>query len=340
MNTIIESIDKHTEKTLILCGSMYQLFLAKILIKNKKKEDVYFILFINKSDTLFHKTAINVIKKMNIESNSCIYIKDKLDILTGCGDVKLLKFKRKIKEYLNVPIEECLFINFNWCNEYVHYPACRLFDCVSKAIFIEDSPFGYVDNGEGKAKRLIKRIYRLNFDFYKNKKLEAIYVQKPEAYKKGLQKYLTKFDLKSLLQKMSSDEKEQIANLFLCIKEKEQIQKLMNTEVGIVFTQCLSEDGYCSEDEKIKIYKKIVDFYQQYGVIVLKTHPRERTKYTFSGCTVLSGTFPSEIFALYNINFKFAIGLCTGAINSIEADKKMNLNENFYVDKRFNCISL
>lgn len=84
-------------------------------------------------------------------------------------------------------------------------------------------------------------------------------------------------------------------------------------------TQPLSEDEIITEEEKIKIYREIIE--KQNGrKIYIKAHPREKTNYgdIFKelNIKIIENGFPIELLLLLNINFSKVITLfSTGALN-------------------------
>ena len=72
----------------------------------------------------------------------------------------------------------------------------------------------------------------------------------------------------------------------------------------LLLTQPLSEDLYITEQQKIRIYKDIINNSQ--GEVFIKPHPREKTEYSeiFKNCIVLDNDFPCEIlFVKYQFNY-------------------------------------
>jgi hypothetical protein len=85
----------------------------------------------------------------------------------------------------------------------------------------------------------------------------------------------------------------------------------------------------------------MVDYYSKYGTPVLKLHPRDTSDYQLENkCTILPAFFPSEILTLLDIHFKYAIGICTSAVPTTDADYKININENFLKDLKFKLIHI
>ena len=94
------------------------------------------------------------------------------------------------------------------------------------------------------------------------------------------------------------------------------------------------------EEEKIEIYNSIVNYYSKYGKVVVKIHPRDTTHYDFPEDMILEGGYPSELLNILGIRFRFAIGICTSAIETAEAEIKINLNDNFLKDGKCELVPL
>ena len=75
----------------------------------------------------------------------------------------------------------------------------------------------------------------------------------------------------------------------------------------VLLTQTLSEDGACTEKQKIKMYREIVRKYDDN--IIIKKHPREETNYEISipGVYVDKGMYPIELLVLNGVNIKKAV---------------------------------
>lgn len=107
--------------------------------------------------------------------------------------------------------------------------------------------------------------------------------------------------------------------------------KISNKKSAIVFTQPLSEDGFISENKKIEIYKETVnELLEKDCLVFFKSHPREMTKYTFpKDVIVLEKDFPAEVLNFTDIKFNAAIAVCSGSIDTINADYKIKLVPEF-----------
>ncbi|MCS4456971.1 alpha-2,8-polysialyltransferase family protein [Clostridium botulinum] len=150
-------------------------------------------------------------------------------------------------------------------------------------------------------------------------------VQFPEKYPEHLKDKLVYLDLNSMVNKINSDVQKNIVNIFV---DKLNMYDFKNKSL-LILSQPLSEDGYIKEEEKIELYKHIIDTHGQDYNIILKKHPREKTIYNFSQSLELDGNFPSEVFKLLDIKFEKAIGICTGAIKFVDAKEAFNIDEDF-----------
>ena len=83
----------------------------------------------------------------------------------------------------------------------------------------------------------------------------------------------------------------------------------------ILLTQPLSEDGFLTEEEKISIYSKIVEYHGVEG-LVIKPHPREKTDYrgVFPDVTVFDNPVPMQLITLNGIRFEEAYTLFSSAV--------------------------
>lgn len=153
-----------------------------------------------------------------------------------------------------------------------------------------------------------------------DKKTKNIYLTGLGDIPKEVENKVIKIDIKALWNSLSIKNKEVIKNL-LGFSNKESFNK---REI-ILFTQPISEDKFISENEKIKIYSKIILEYGEKNII-LKPHPREKTKYEeiFKNVLVLKGHYPAELLNCMGENFKKAVTLFSTAAlnmeNKIEID--------------------
>lgn len=117
-----------------------------------------------------------------------------------------------------------------------------------------------------------------------------------------------------------------------------------NKENVLLITQPFSEDNLCSEDEKVDLYKRVVESLDLDTTkqIFIKPHPRETTNYKqyFKNIIVIDKNIPIEVYGLSGINFDYGITLFSTAIYNIKADKKVffGTNDIGFLENRFGII--
>ncbi len=96
--------------------------------------------------------------------------------------------------------------------------------------------------------------------------------------------------------KLSSKRRGRVINYFPTITvDTKHIEVLL-------LTQCYSEDGIISEQDKINIYRKIMSEFHD-KVIYIKPHPRERTNYSeiFPNVVIIENAVPIELFVFLDL---------------------------------------
>lgn len=124
------------------------------------------------------------------------------------------------------------------------------------------------------------------------------------------------YDLQELWDKSSESKKTLILEKFnLSADDVTQ----MSQRPVILLTQALSEDGIMSEEEKIALYRKMVE---PYGIenVMIKPHPRETTNYSQAIPEALSmeKVVPFQLFSLIGVNFKTVVTVCSGSALSLQ----------------------
>lgn len=313
-----------------ICVTPCHLYLSLLLI-NDKKDNAYILL--NANDKEIYKQFNVVASKMR----NAGYLVDtrlrnkKKDILGLEAGVSRKQFEKVFGDE-----KEPIFAlyNFAWNCQYVYSTADLFYKKCNTAFFIEEGALTPINPPQPSWKVVLKRITGAPVDFYKDEKVKGIYVQKPEMYPKDWGKKLKSLNVKIMLNELANNEKKTIIDVFIgdLIESLGEMQK----DIGIIYTQPLSEDGYISEETKKEYFQNMVDFYGEGKPVFLKIHPRDLSEYRVpANCTVLPGYFPSELMNILAVRFKFAVGICTSAVSNADADIKMNINENFLNDKEF-----
>lgn len=171
-------------------------------------------------------------------------------------------------------------------------------------------------------KKILEKIFQKNFKvmgFSDN--IEKIYLTGLGKIPKEIEEKVEIINLKELWSKKNKDEKNKISEIFLGENFKDIIKKLKGKEI-ILFTQPLTE---IEENEKIEIYRRIIDKYPK-DKLIIKTHPREITDYKkyFDDIEVIFEKFPSEFFNFYSIKIKKTVTLFSTAALSFSKDVEVD----------------
>ena len=226
-------------------------------------------------------------------------------------------------------------VNFAWSINSIDRSSAYYYKKARSVVFYEEGANGAIGIPQSKMKLLIKKFLGIPVDFYDDLKLKSVFVQNPNFYDNRFMLKLQSFSLMDVYEK--SEQKKNIVELFL---SDEKVKALKSVgEKTIVFTQPLSEDGFITENEKIDIYRKLCRELARRDVF-LKLHPRDTSDYTSCKAILIKGSFPSELLTILGMEFYMAIGICTSAVNNIDAKYRINLNNNFLRDKKFDISML
>jgi len=335
MENIIREIEKRNCKTVYTCHTLYNLLLAVYIVTTVKRyENSYIVMYSYEKRVLdaFADCSYKM-NRMGIR-NVIINKHTKFHRLIGASDVVNRKIYKEVMLRINVKEDDFLLVNFSWDQQDAFYPASMYLKRCKQAIFIEEGATQWNTPDEKSWYRFLKKLYGNQTQFWNMNKLEAIYVQQPDKFPTYMRNKLSKFCLKKCLVNAPKETERIVMEIFSDAEKREEIRQLDKVE-GIVFTQPLSEDGFITEKEKIRIYTQLVKFYEQYGVVALKIHPRDTADYSVGNTRILKGSYPSELLSMLGIRFRFAIGICTSAVETVEADIRMNLNDAFLREHRY-----
>lgn len=133
----------------------------------------------------------------------------------------------------------------------------------------------------------------------------------------------------------------------LCsVQRKQEILKLFglsediscNEKSVLLITQPLSEDNIMPEQDKLNIYKEIVNHYGE-NRILIKPHPRERTNYQklFPAAQVLNSYFPIELLTLTGEEFsiKTVVTIFSTSIYSFHDCEKVIIGRKAHPNLKF-----
>lgn len=191
-------------------------------------------------------------------------------------------------------------------------------------LFLKKCSFFLIEDGtENYHQKSYKRSWKNKlfsipkFGMYKN--VKRIYLTKRENIPDCIKSKVEYISIKDLWFKKTEEEKLEI--LYLLGIDMKKIQLLIG-EPFILFTQPLSEDYILTENEKIELYKSIIDKYDA-SKLVIKPHPREKTDYSriFPNVKVFDETYPSEVLDILEVKFSRVITLFSTAAFSYPKEK-------------------
>lgn len=333
MMKIAEILKGMSDKIIFVCSSPYNILIAASLIM---KADLYgkcgLILptYSQKNIGYFQEVA----SKMNQWGIICEVIdkKNMLHRAIGLSDRENFTVMERVLNKLHAQKHEFFLVNHTWNKALVCYPASLWFRYCKESIFIEE---GYAQTATPDEKPFVlwlKYLYGNQKEFWKDDRVKGIYVQKKELFSNYPIPELKQFTLNV---DFSEKEKQELIDLLVNGQDRKEIERLRKEVNGILYTQPISEDGYVKEKDKIRIYKELVEYYSKYGKIFVKIHPRDMTQYDFPEEMILKGNYPSELLNILGVKFKFAVGLCTSAVETANAEAKINLNERFLSELKY-----
>lgn len=297
----------------IYVKSKYTLFLCLIYFSSIEDNIIYFL-----EEDL--KNEINL-SKLKVE-----WLKN-LDKIKGVGE----KYK-KWKLY-NTLLKNLNKIGKIYLQGHILYSQFFLNNFKGEIFLLEDGAMNYnYKILEEEYKRKIKKLRINNFikkviiekrrkdykRFGLSDKIKKIYLTGILPIPNLIKDKVEIININEIWSNLSQEAKKEILEVFNVDIEKFQTFDEEDKKV-LLLTQPLSEDEIITEEEKIKIYREIIE--KQNGrKIYIKAHPREKTNYgdIFKelNIKIIENGFPIELLLLLNINFSKVITLfSTGALN-------------------------
>lgn len=332
MIKIAEILRERSDKIIFVCGSPYHILVTAALIM---KADLYgkcgLILpaYSQKNIEYFKEIAL----KMEQRGIVCKVIKKSMiRRIVGLCDIENFAIMERVLKELHSQKRYFFLVNYMWNRALVSYPASLWFRYCKESIFIEEGCAQSALPDEKAFVLWLKCLYGNQKEFWKDDRLKGVYVQNKELFSNYPIPELKQFTLNV---DFSETEKQELLDLFVDGQDRKEIERLRKEANGILYTQPISEDGYVKEEEKIRIYKELAEYYAKYGKVFVKVHPRDTTQYDFPEEMILKGNYPSELLNILGVKFKFAVGLCTSAVETANAEAKINLNERFLSELKY-----
>lgn len=311
--------------TIYVCETVYHVMLAALLLKG---QDNIIICTTHEQKNMENFRGLHVDKIP--EAHFLMRFRDsrKEDLgLEMAKDRKILAGLRK-----QFGFQDFDLVNFAWSVNSIDRSSAHYYKKCRQAVFYEEGAMGCIGIPQSKKKLMIKRLLGIPVRFHQDGKIQGVYVQDPSLYDDRFGDKMHSFDLRTLME--HSQVGRRVVELFLDEEKAERLRAMDGRSV--VFTQPLSEDGYISEQRKVEIYKTICAWFDS-DQTILKVHPRDTSDYFGAKANVLQESFPGELFHVLGIRFGTAVGLCTSAVNNVEAAHRVNLNGDFLKDTKFSA---
>ena len=333
MTKIVEILRETSDKIIFVCSSPYNILIAASLIMKAElygKCGLILPTYSQKNIKYFKDVSLKM-KQWGIECE-VVDKKNMMHRAIGLSDRENLAVMKRVLEKLHTKKHEFFLVNHTWNRALVCYPASLWFRYCKESIFIEE---GYAQKATPDEKPFVlwlKCFYGNQKEFWKDSRLKGIYVQNRELFSNYPIAELKQF---ALDMDFREEEKQELIDLLVNDEDRIEIERLRKEADGILYTQPISEDGDVKEEAKIRIYKELVEYYSKYGKMFIKIHPRDTTQYDFPKKMILTGNYPSELLNILGVKFKFAVGLCTSAVETANAQIKINLNERFLSELKY-----
>lgn len=189
--------------------------------------------------------------------------------------------------------------------------------------------------------KFLKRCKNNYMVFGLSSKINKIYLTGLSKIPSMIENKVELVNIKEIWKKLDLKKKEEIMEKFN-FKNDDFKEIVKFKEKILLITQPLSEDKIITEEEKIKIYREIIEKYS-IEKIIIKPHPREETNYKlyFPNVEIIKGKFPLEILSLMDITFKEVITLFSTAALNFKGISNVNFLgtiDNLMLEKKFGKI--
>jgi len=323
------------------CSSTYTTFMALVLLLSfgDRARSAVVMYSDSKNEIAVYERMRERLAGLGVRG----YVVDKhtkLHRLVGLSDSDNYRVFRSCLDDLRADKYGYDLVNLSWNQQIVRYPSSIYYQFCRSSYFVEEGATVYLTPNDSLGYLLLKIFYGNQYGFWKDDKLVGMAVQRPQNYAPYLHEKMAKLDMARLAAGIADKTRGELADVCFDDEVRRSVRLLRDETDGVIFTQPLSEDGYVSEAEKIAIYDELMRYYARYGRVTLKLHPRDTSTYGVDAGRVANGSFPSEMTSFLGIRYKFAVGLCTSAIEGTDADVALNIAPNFLFDKKYAMIPL
>lgn len=303
-------------KNIVCCDSEYSLFIYFLVTNYNVNESLF-----------FYSQRLNKIYRDKLSTNG-VYLK------TYRGKSRFVAFLLNIVYYLYVKI---LLVT----KRAKGLPAYG-FDFLqfSSPIIASSSSFSLIEDGLGNYEEpdivldsykssKIKRCLNYCGLYYPtwgvSESVDRIFLTSLSTIPSSIESKVVKISLQDWWLSLDPSRKDLLLNFFLG-----DISLSKNSNKCVILTQCWSEYKIMTEQQKVDIYRRIIDIVgksKQYDEILLKVHPAETTDYKqyFSDITILNYPVPLQILELLGYNFKTMITVNSTAIFTSNCEHKILL---------------
>lgn len=217
-----------------------------------------------------------------------------------------------------------------WIQDHLKYSPFFLGN-FKKLFLLEDGMENYTDFYQKASKKikyslknkLLGGTFKIEkYKYGTSEKIRKIYLTGLDKVPEEIENKVEIINLKKIWNNLKKEEKEKLLDIFLL--KNENIKVLKNKKI-ILVTQPISEDSSLLEEEKINIYKKIIEKYDE-NEILIKPHPRETTDYKkyFTNIDILEKNIPMEMISFLIDNLEEVITLFSTAVFEFKNISKIN----------------
>lgn len=284
-----------------VCKTLWEIYVSLLVsLRDYNESDKKSIFIIE--ETYENSSKINQLSKANHIEQVIPFKLNQNKIIKGLLFWYRIKasLHRKLKSFLDTEYDIKLFIDQGVFGQY--------FIKHNKEVDLYEHGNGNYVVGAYPNYKFVKKLLGITEGYGRHEKVKRVFLTDVEKAPVDIKHKALELDIDGHYTLLSESDKFFINNLF-------NIPEIKSN--NILLTQPLSEDNVCSENEKVDIYKSIINKY--HGDVVIKPHPREITDYNihFPEIEIINNDFPFEIMNYSSKKFKKAITLFSSAVYHI-----------------------